>query len=66
MRKWLAWSGKTAAELADVIGVDPSTVSGWLTGRSHPRMKTLPFVYEAIGVTEERFFGALPSDEARA
>lgn len=43
--------GITQAELANILGVSPSTISMWEVGKSHPRVTLLPRVAEILGCT---------------
>lgn len=43
--------GMTQAELAEMLGIDQSTVSLWETGATQPRVKLLPRLAEIYGCT---------------
>ncbi len=43
--------GYTQAELAERLGVNQSTVSGWQTGLRTPRTKQLPVIAQTLGVS---------------
>lgn len=43
-------------EFAEEIGVDPRTVSRWITGEVIPHRRQWPKIFDALGVTEEQFW----------
>ena len=43
--------GYTQAELAEIIGVNQATISGWQNGLRTPRTKQLPLIAKALGVS---------------
>lgn len=43
--------------LADIIGVNQTTISQWLLGRKHPSYDNILMFYEKFGVTPNVFFG---------
>lgn len=49
--------GITQAELANLLGVSPTTVSMWEVGKSHPRVTLLPRVAELLGCTVDELLG---------
>lgn len=49
---FIARSGKSKAEIARIVGVQPSTVSDWLAGRGYPRLKAMQALADVLGVTK--------------
>lgn len=43
--------------LAQIIGVNQTTISQWLLGKKHPRYEHILAFYEKFGVTPNEFFG---------
>lgn len=43
--------------LANIIGVNQTTVSQWLLGKKHPSYDSILMFYEKFGVTPNVFFG---------
>ena len=43
--------GLTQEELADIVGVDRSSVAKWETGKSAPRAAMLPKLADELGCT---------------
>ena len=43
--------GYTQEQLAEKLGVDQSTISGWQNGIRTPRTKQLPLIAQALGVS---------------
>ena len=56
--------GKTQAEMAQLIGVDQTTVCGWEAGRWTPNVRVLPKVAEAYGVTVDEILSIDTSNMA--
>lgn len=51
---YLERKGKTQAELADVVGVSPATLSFWIKGKKYPRIDKIEIM--------ANYFGILKSD----
>ena len=47
---YLERSGKTQKEVADIVGVAPSTVHAWLQGSRYPRMDKVELLAELFGI----------------
>ena len=44
-------------KLADVLGVNQTTVSQWLLGRKKPGYESIALLYEKFGITPNELFG---------
>ena len=44
-------------KLADVLGVNQTTVSQWLLGRKKPGYDSIALLYEKFGITPNELFG---------
>ena len=44
-------------KLADVLGVNQTTVSQWLLGRKKPGYDSIELLYEKFGITPNELFG---------
>lgn len=44
-------------DLAKIVGVRPSSVSDWVSGKTHPRHKRLEVIADALGTTVARLVG---------
>ena len=47
----------TQAQLAQKMGVDPSTVVKWETGKAYPRALDIPKIADALGCSIDALFG---------
>lgn len=54
---WLAIRNISQAELARRVGVQPPSVSDWLSGRTAPRQEHLEAIAGALGVSLAVFYG---------
>ena len=50
LSRYLEGSGSTQRELAKAVGVSPSTVSEWKTGRAYPRRKKIQLIADFFGI----------------
>jgi transcriptional regulator with XRE-family HTH domain len=57
MRKALRISGKSVQEMADYLGVAPTTVSTWINGRNRPSPSTIRLWAMSCGVAYEWLAG---------
>lgn len=55
-------AGMTQAELAERANVDQSAVSRWEIGNTKPRLRQIPIIAKALGVTVEELLKAAASD----
>lgn len=53
---YLAMSGKSKKEVADAIGVPPTTFSSWTKGRHQPDMDKLQKLSDYLGAPISQFF----------
>lgn len=44
-------------KLADVLGINQTTVSQWLLGRKKPGYDSIALLYEKFGITPNELFG---------
>ena len=44
-------------KLADVLGVNQTTVSQWLLGKKKPGFDSIMLIYEKFGITPNALFG---------
>ena len=44
-------------KVADILGVNQTTVSQWLLGRKKPGYDNIRAVYDKFGITPNEFFG---------
>ena len=44
-------------KLADILGVNQTTVSQWLLGRKKPGYDSIALLYEKFGITPNELFG---------
>ena len=44
-------------KIADILGVNQTTVSQWLLGRKKPGYDSIKAVYDKFGITPNEFFG---------
>jgi len=49
--------GVSYQDLADILGVEKSTVGHWMTGRNKPRIETIIKIAEKLGVTVSELTG---------
>ena len=54
LSKYLARSGRSQREMAEIVGVSPSTFNDWINGRKYPRIDKIEFM--------ANYFGILKSD----
>lgn len=54
LSKYLARSGRSQREMAEIVGVSPSTFNDWVNGRKYPRIDKIEFM--------ANYFGILKSD----
>ena len=54
LNKYLQRSGKSQREMAEIVGVSPSTFNDWANGRKYPRIDKIEFL--------ANYFGILKSD----
>ena len=54
LNKYLQRSGKSQREMAEIVGVSPSTFNDWANGRKYPRIDKIEFM--------ANYFGILKSD----
>lgn len=50
LRKYMADSGKTQKELADVIGVSAPTFNEWISGKKFPRIDKIQKLADYFGI----------------
>jgi transcriptional regulator with XRE-family HTH domain len=50
LRKYIADSGKTQKELADVIGVSAPTFNEWISGKKFPRIDKIQKLADYFGI----------------
>ena len=55
-------AGITQVELANVIGVDRSTVTKWETGEAMPRAALVPKIAEALGCSIGDLYADVPQE----
>lgn len=44
-------------KLADILGVNQTTISQWLLGKKKPGYESIMMIYEKFGVTPNAMFG---------
>lgn len=44
-------------KLADILGVNQTTISQWLLGKKKPGYDSIRIIYEKFGVTPNELFG---------
>lgn len=44
-------------KLADLLGVNQTTVGQWLAGKKKPNYDSILLLYEKFGITPDRLFG---------
>jgi transcriptional regulator with XRE-family HTH domain len=54
LSKYLARSGRSQREMAEIVGVSPSTFNDWVKGKKYPRIDKIEFM--------ANYFGILKSD----
>ena len=54
LTKYLARSGRSQREMAEIVGVSSSTFNDWVNGRKYPRIDKIEFM--------ANYFGILKSD----
>lgn len=64
-RKRLA-AGLTKSQLAEKLGLDPSTVGKWESGKSTPEPRFFPALAEIFGVSAEEVTYLFVPDESKA
>ena len=62
VRMWRELLGVAQADLARRIGVTPSTVCDWESGRHSPKVER---VVKALGLTMVQFYGEIRTPPAR-
>ena len=50
LRKYIADSGKTQKELADIIGVSAPTFNEWVSGKKFPRIDKIQKLADCFGI----------------
>ena len=53
---YLSLTGKTKKEIADAIGVPPTTFSSWCNGKHLPDMEKLQSLANCLGAPVSQFF----------
>lgn len=56
LRYYISLSGKTKKEIADAIGVPPTTFSSWCNGKHLPDMEKLQALAEYFGAPISQFY----------
>lgn len=56
IRAELARNGKSAKELAHILGVTPATFSNWMNGKTKPDIMQARAMADALGVTMDYLF----------
>lgn len=49
--------GYSQQQIADILGVNQTTVSQWLLGRKKPGYDSILAIYEKFGITPNELFG---------
>ena len=44
-------------KMADILGVNQTTISQWLLGRKKPGYDNIKAIYDKFGITPNEFFG---------
>lgn len=60
LRYYIALSGKTKKEIAEAIGVPPTTFSSWSNGKHLPDMEKLQHLSKYLGAPISHFFEFTP------
>lgn len=63
IRRWKTKTGKSADDLAKIVGCSRRTVFDWQAGRSIPSAEHRPALAEALGMSSDDLLGAI--DEAK-
>ena len=50
LSKYLARSGRSQREMAEIVGVSPSTFNDWVNGRKYPRIDKIEFMANHFGI----------------
>ena len=50
LSKYLARSGRSQREMAEIVGVSPSTFNDWINGRKYPRIDKIEFMANYFGI----------------
>jgi repressor LexA len=50
LSKYLARSGRSQREMAEIVGVSPSTFNDWVNGRKYPRIDKIEFMANYFGI----------------
>lgn len=50
LAKYLEKSGKTQKEMAEIVGVAPSTFNDWLRGKKYPRIDKIEILADYFGI----------------
>lgn len=50
LKEWLELTGKTPAELSEMIGASPNSLNNWLAGRNHPSAIFLRKLHERTSI----------------
>lgn len=57
IQQLLIEKGLSQQKLADVLGVNQTTVSQWLLGKKKPNYDSILLLYEKFGITPNELFG---------
>ena len=57
LQQLLIEQGMSQQQLADILGVNQTTVSQWILGNKKPGYESIRLIYEKFGITPNVLFG---------